>query len=233
MNVLALRYDGHWHAGGRSHCPHCKHTLRWFELIPLVSFLIQGGRCRRCKAKIGFQYAAGELLSAAIFVFIPLRFASSPWMLPAVWILAFELLLLIAYIDFRLQVVPDALVVLLGCTAVLETAVAGGWLGHLAGALFGAALFEFLVLVTRGKGMGMGDVMLAAPLGFLFGWPDIVFLSGAAFVFGGIVGAHLLLLKRKTMKSAVPFVPFLAAAAAFVLFFGDVTLRWYFRIIGI
>ncbi len=233
LNVLALRFDGRWHAGGRSHCPHCKHTLRWFELIPLVSFIIQGGRCRKCRAKIGFRYPVAELISAAIFVFVPLYFVSAPWMLSAVWIFAFELLFLISYIDLRLQVVPDELTVLLAVAAILETALAGGWFLHLAGALFGAALFEFLVLVTKGRGMGMGDVLLAAPLGFLFGWPNIVFLSALAFVIGALVGVVLLLGHRKTMKSAVPFVPFLSIAAAFVFFFGDSVLGWYFRIIGI
>jgi prepilin signal peptidase PulO-like enzyme (type II secretory pathway) len=265
LNVLALRYDGGWHVGGRSRCPHCRHTLRWFELVPLASFAIQRGRCRSCGAKIGFHYPLVELVSAAIFVFVPLHFVVYPWLVPAgwyfisgLWILAFEILLLIAYIDLRLQIVPDELVVLLGAAALFEAIFAGAylgpeqqsffgapaalfgaylygnvWLGHLVGALFGAVLFGLLVLGTRGKGMGIGDVTLSVPLGFLFGWPDILFLSAFAFVFGGLVGATLLLGKWKTMKSAVPFAPFLAAGAVFVLFFGATTFQWYFRIIGL
>src|SRR5579864_1730638 len=112
LNVLALRYDGKWHAGGRSHCPKCGHILHWFELIPLASFAIQRGKCRSCGVKIGLQYPFVESLSGAIFVFVPLRFADN--LFAGLWILAFEVLLLIAYIDLRLQIVPDELVVLLG-----------------------------------------------------------------------------------------------------------------------
>ena len=112
LNVVALRYDGeHFlfsekQLGGRSHCPHCKKTLRWFELVPLVSFLIQGGRCRRCGISIGWRYPAVEMLSGIIFLAVPLHFSSlaSPLGffsasligLSAIWVLVFELLLLVA-----------------------------------------------------------------------------------------------------------------------------------------
>src|SRR5580704_2783986 len=111
LNVVALRYDGEHFLfsnkklGGRSHCPHCKKTLRWFELIPLVSFAIQGGKCRHCKAPIGWQYPLVELISGIIFVAVPLRFSYVLYLsshsaslvgFSAIWILALELLLLVA-----------------------------------------------------------------------------------------------------------------------------------------
>lgn len=261
LNVLALRYDGEHFLfdtkviGGRSHCPHCKRTLRWFELVPLVSFLAQGGKCRRCGARIGWQYPAMELISACIFVLIPWHFAASgpyvPSVITGLWIAALELLLLISYIDLRLYIIPDELVILLGVVALLETIFGGAsflggyaallgagvygnvWLSHVFGALFGVIFFGALVLVTRGKGMGMGDVKLALPLGFLFGWPDMLFLCASAFVIGALVGVVLLARKEKSMKSAVPFAPFLALGAVYVIFFGAPVLAWYFRIIGL
>jgi len=261
MNVLALRYDGkRWNAAGRSHCPHCKHTLQWYELIPLASFMIQGGRCRACKARIGWQYPLVELLSALVFVFIPWRLGAPAiggpaWILSAIWIVAFELLLLVAYIDLLLQIVPDELCILLGVVAIFETIFAGAylapgasflgpyaaffgtfgniWLGHAVGALFGGGFFAILVLVTRGKGMGMGDVKLGLPLGFLFGWPDIAFLYAAAFVAGSVIGLVLIAMSRKTRKSAVPFVPFIALGAVLTFFFAAALIAGYFRIIGL
>ena len=196
MNVLALRYDGEHFLfnpkviGGRSRCPHCMHTLRWFELIPVISFIIQGARCRSCQARIGFQYPLVELLSGVIFVLVPWHFASYPWLwdggwyiFSGLWIAAFEILLLMAYIDLRLQIIPDELVVFLGIVAILETIFAGAyvdpgnpWMSHLLGAILGGGFFGSLVLATRGKGMGMGDVKLGVPLGFLFGWPDMLLL---------------------------------------------------------
>lgn len=273
VNVVALRYRGDHFSfspkviGGRSRCPHCGATLRWFELVPLASFLFQGGRCRRCKARLGWHYPLVELLSGVIFVAAPANLVAGAYVaaaagigastvISALWIAALELLLLIAYIDIRLQIVPDELTAALGAVAVFVAIFTIGdprgangsflgasaalfgfqgnlWLNRLAAALGGAGFFAFLVAVTRGKGMGWGDVKLAAPVGFLFGWPDALFLFAAAFIAGALAGAWFLLRKEKTMKSAVPFVPFLAAGAAFVFFFGAPALGWYFHIIGV
>lgn len=107
------------------------------------------------------------------------------------------------------------------------------WVSHLAGALFGAGFFTFLILITRGKGMGWGDVKLALPMGFLFGWPDTLFLYAVAFIAGALVGVVLLVRRDMTMKSALPFVPALAFGAACVFFLGSPLLGSYFHIIGL
>lgn len=261
LNVVALRYDGEHFTfnpkiiGGRSRCPHCRRTLRWFELIPLVSFLVQRGRCKDCRSRIGFHYPIVELISGFIFILVPAHFGGDP-ALSTLWIVAFEILLLMTYIDIRLQIVPDELSVVLGVVAIFAAIFSIGTFGptnisslagyaepfglqnnflasHIAGALFGAGFFIFLILVTRGKGMGWGDVKLALPLGFLFGWPDIPFLYGVAFIVGALVGIFLLARKEKTMKSALPFVPFLAIGAAFIFFLGAPAIGWYFNIIGL
>ncbi|MGC9599323.1 MAG: prepilin peptidase [Minisyncoccia bacterium] len=261
VNVLALRYDGgHFlfdpkAIGGRSHCPHCGRTLGWSELIPVASFFVQRGKCKHCGAPIGLHYPLVELLSGLVFVFVPLWLGEN-FFLSALWIAAFEALLLVAYIDIRLQIVPDELNGMLVIIAILAAIFSVGYLGpanhsflgpyaapfglqnsfwasHLAGALFGGAFFGVLVLITRGKGMGVGDVKLGLALGLLFGWPDILLLYGSAFVIGALVGVALLLEKKKTMKSALPFAPFLALGAASIFFFGAAALGWYFRIIGL
>jgi leader peptidase (prepilin peptidase)/N-methyltransferase len=268
INVLALRYDGEHFVlnpkviGGRSRCPHCKHTLRWFELIPLLSFIIQGGRCRKCHKAIGFKYPVVELLSAAVFIAVPWYFASYPWLLiagwyviSAFWIAAFEILLLIAYIDIRLQIIPDELTVALAVLALFETVFVAAylgpdhqslfgsyaqifgiynnaWLSHFVGAVFGAGFLGSLVLATRGKGMGIGDVKLGAPLGFLFGWPDTLFLVVFAFMIGAVVGVIAIMLGKKTMKGALPFGPFLAAGGAVVFFFGMALMGSYLQLLG-
>jgi prepilin signal peptidase PulO-like enzyme (type II secretory pathway) len=265
MNVLALRYDGAHFLfdpkiiGGRSRCPHCKHTLRWFELVPLLSYVVQGAKCRNCGARIGVQYPIVELLSAAVFALVPYCFSFYPWLsnigwyfFSAMWIAALEILLLIAYIDIRLQIIPDELNVMLGLTAIFETIFAAGylgpdhqsffggyaiffgtydhiWISHFAGAAFGLGFFGLLVILTRGKGMGIGDVKFGLPLGFLFGWPDTLFLVALAFVIGAVVGVVSIALGKKTMKGALPFGPFLAVAAFVVLFYGHSIADWYVR----
>src|SRR5260221_13795396 len=151
MNVLALRYDGDHFLfdpkviGGRSRCPYCKHTLRWFELVPLVSYVVQGGKCRNCGARISIAYPIVELLSAILFVLVPWHLTLYPWLsnigwyiFSALWIAVFEILLLIAYIDIRLQIIPDELNVALGVIAIFETIFARGYLGPEQQSFFGA-----------------------------------------------------------------------------------------------
>ncbi|HVO28704.1 MAG TPA: prepilin peptidase [Candidatus Paceibacterota bacterium] len=264
LNVVALRYDGEHFVldpkeiGGRSHCPHCRKQLAWYELIPVASFLIQGGKCRNCKKRIGAWYPLVELLSGLIFLLVPFRLSlalAAPVAFSAIWIFAFEVLLLVAYIDIRLGIIPDELNIALLVAGFVETwflaanfgirnpsffgpfsvffgLQANVWVNHFAGAVFGAAFFGALVAVTRGKGMGVGDVKLAAPLGLLFGWPDILMLAAFAFVAGAAFGLVAIALRRKTMGSAVPFAPFLVLGAVFAFFAGSGFFNWYFRLIG-
>ena len=266
LNVVSLRYDGNHFIldpgviGGRSHCSFCGKTLRWFELIPLVSFLAQKGRCRRCAARLSMQYPIVEFISGLFFVLVPWRlsaFASVnpfPWLIAGLWIAAFLILLLASVVDIRTGIIPDELNIGLGMLAIIlaiaVSASPGGgsfmgplgdifripgsvWVGRMIGAIFGFAFFEFLVLATRRKGIGMGDVKLALPLGFLFGWPDIVAVVGSAFVSGALIGVILIFLKKKTMQGTLPFGPFLACAAAFIFFFGASIAQWYVHLIGL
>jgi len=234
LNVVALRYDGDHFVfdskmiGGRSHCPHCKKTLEWFELFPLFSFIFLRGRCRHCHAKIGFQYPLVELLSALLFVFVPLYAGGIGQSI--FWVVAFEILLLVAYIDIRLGIIPDELNVALGIVGIFFVIFFGGagaWVSHILGALFGGAFFGALVLLTRGKGMGMGDVKLAFPLGFLFGWPGMALLTGASFIVGAAAGLVAIARGTKTIKASLPFGPFLAIGALIIFFFGAAILRFY------
>ncbi len=260
INVLAVRYDPERSPfaravfGGRSHCPNCKKTLRWFELVPVVSFIAQGGRCRRCGARLSFQYPAVEVLSGLIFVFVPARlgvfgfFGPAPTAVgagfalaeAALWILVFLTFLLIALIDLRLSIIPDEANIFLGILGLVLTGIsvvaappapsgfmANPWVNHAVAALLGGLFFGFLILITRGKGMGIGDAKFAIPLGLLFGLPGIAALIGLAFVIGAVFGVGAILSGRKGMKSAIPFGPFLVAASAVVFFWGESALRAY------
>ncbi len=268
--VLALRYDGDHFlldpkiVGGRSYCPHCHKTLRWFELIPLVSFLVQRGRCRSCNVRIGFIYPAIEISLGFLFVFIAMRvqdlygiaLGTDFGILVALWIAFFFALFLLSIIDIRLGIIPDEInlflaviaLSIIGFTAMRfspidfsllgEYSILFGlantiWINHLVGAALGVFIFGGLVAITRGNGMGMGDAKLAVPLGFLFGWPGILFLSAFSFIVGAIVGLFFIAFGKKTMKSAVPFGPFLVLGSLFVFFYGFGFVNWYFHLMGI
>lgn len=248
LNVVTMRYDGEHFLfdtkmiGGRSHCTHCKATLRWFELVPLLSFVIQGGRCRRCKARLSIQYPIVELLSGLIFVFVPLALGvgTSAAALPlvvALWVAAFEALLVMTVIDIRLGIIPDEVNIFLGVLGVLLVIAPGvqgsAALSALIGAVVAGAFFAALIAITHGKGMGVGDLKLVIPLGLLFGWPSILLVLIAAFVIGAIAGVIAIALKEKTMKGAIAFGPFLALGAVTAFFWGALIIGWYLSLLGV
>lgn len=243
LHVLASRYDPKRFIltrdtlGGRSYCPGCKKTLTWYELIPLLSFLVQRGHCRSCGAKISWSYFFVELASGLIVTLVPLSalaMGAAP-VLAALWTVAFLVLLLITLIDLRLQIIPDELNILLvalGLGMIFFTGPPMPWFSHL-GAAFGAALFfGLLIAITRGRGMGVGDAKFVFGLGLVFGWPDTLLLIMLAFIIGAVVGLVLIAAKSKNMKSALPFGPFLALSAAIVFFFGQNIIDGYLRLLG-
>ncbi len=267
FNVVALRYDpdkflfARAVIGGRSHCPRCRAALRWFELIPLISFLAQLGRCRRCGVRISPRYFLVELTAGLLALIAFFRFgAPDVWgremALASLWALVFLVLLIVALIDFRLTIIPDeanvAIVALGVGIAALSASnfgpVSGSFLGPYA-MIFGArenmalniavailaaaALFGTLVGVTRGRGMGLGDLKLAMALAVPFGWPDIILLSAFAFIIGASLGGAAILARRTTLKGALPFGPFLALAALIVFLWAKPLLAGYFSLFGI
>lgn len=232
MNVVAVRYQEGAKLfsadilSGRSRCPYCGKILSWYELIPLVSYILQFGRCRTCKHLLSIQYPLVELWGGLVFMFVP-QYLNPP----AFWILVILTLTLIALIDARLSVIPDALNLFLALLAAVLIIYKGAGLGivvnHLLGGILGGSAIGSIILLSRGRGMGMGDLKLALALGLLTGWPKIVFLLMAAFVIGGFWSAILLILKKKSLKDSIPFGPFLSTAAILVIFVGDVILNWY------
>lgn len=211
LNVLIDRLPrGRNVITGRSTCDYCGKTLRWFELIPLISFLVQRGRCRRCHKKLSWQYPIVELATAAGFIFFT----------PSYWII-FSSLLVIFVADLKYQIIPDSMVVLgvIGVLGVIrENFIAG---------IGASAFFLFLWLVTHGKGMGLGDVKLAFLMGLLLGFPNIIIASYLAFLTGAGVGVILILLGKKKLKEKIAFGPFLVTGTIIAYFFGNTLIVWW------
>ncbi|MEY4731551.1 MAG: hypothetical protein RL681_497 [Candidatus Parcubacteria bacterium] len=236
MNVLALRYDPDRFLferrvlGGRSRCPKCGKTLRWFELVPILSFILQGGRCRTCKKPISPQYLVGEVVCGLIFVLVAARPAGGaffPWydaeVIPTLFFIAvFAVLFLITSIDLRTMIIPDELNIALGVLGFFIGGMSGQLIAHIGAGIAAAAAFLLLVLGTRGKGMGVGDVKLVAALGLIFGWPATLIVLAGGFIIGAFYGILALLARTKTLASAVPFAPFLAVSSFAVFLWGDI-----------
>ncbi len=269
LNVVSMRYDYDGSLAknihGRSHCPYCKKTLNWYELVPIISFLMQLGRCRSCRKPLSLQYPIVEILGGLFFVFVTFVFMPVnpyfpvPYPLILIWILAFLILILISAIDFRLQIIPDNLNFLIGLLGIAlfiyryyendfgltSTGIHGSFLGSYAlmfwiydnsllantllGLVFGGILLGGLYFMTRGRGMGFGDVKLAIAAGLLMGWPDSALALILAFIIGGALSVGLMLVKRKGRKDYLPFGPFIALGITLVFFFGYDIANAYFQ----
>jgi len=230
LNVIIYRYHTGFDVGGRSICLYCGKELRWYELVPILSFLYLRGRCGTCRSRLSIQYPLVELATAASFVFayISARTLFEGGELFSYLTLIFLsvcTLIVIAAYDIRHTIVPDAMAFLLGFLGLLRIVMF-----PLAGeapyeALFAGPLLAFpfalLFFFSKGRLMGFGDAKLALGLGWLLGLSSGIAALFIAFWAGGLVAAVLLFAERGrvTMKSEIPFAPFLAFGALLSLFF--------------
>ncbi len=237
----------------RSHCPRCGTLLKWFDLIPLLSFIFQKGRCRYCNQKISYQYPSVELAIGLLFLLI---FSLDLSIGQIFYYLIISCFLIIIFVyDLRHYLIPDKIVYsAIGIALLYQLAFAfdfaslrsGGIYGQLVGpsfselvegyklffsyllsAILAAGFFLSLVLISRGKWMGLGDVKLASLMGLVLGWPNILSALFLAFLSGAVVGLTLVVLGKKGLKSQIPFGPFLAGATILTVLFSQCLTNWW------
>jgi len=219
-----------------SRCPHCGHPIRFRDNIPLISYLLLGGRCRDCREKISPRYPLVELITAVLAGLLFWKFGLTP-AYPAVFLFVC-VLIVITFIDLDHQIIPHILTLsgipLFAVLAVLYLGLRpiDSFLGIMIGAgalYFVAVYYEAL---TGREGMGGGDVNLLAMLGAFLGWQALLFLLFVSSLLGAVVGVGLIVGKGKDMRHAVPFGPFLCGAAVLHLFFGEVLGELFFSFPG-
>lgn len=208
-----------------SRCPRCGHPIRFFDNVPLLSFLLLGGKCRDCRGRISFRYPLVELLTAVMAGLLFQKYGLTP-AFPAAFVFVCTLIV-ISFIDLDRQIIPHVLslsgIPLFAVLAVLfmEMTVVDVFLG----VMIGAAVLYFVAVyyeaLTGREGMGGGDVNLLAMLGGFLGWKSLLFILLVSSLLGALVGLVFILFKGKDMKYAVPFGPFLCVAAVVYLFFGE------------
>src|SRR3989338_2161817 len=235
LNVVIFRFNTERSFGGRSGCMTCQSELRWYELIPLISFLVLRGRCRNCKAKISTQYPIVEFISGLVFAGLFLKFQDVFFINTLVFSISyayyatmFSILLVIAVYDFKHKIIPDMLSLVLGVIAFVGLFFFANYMfyphipaisGYLSGILL-ALPFALIWFVSKGAWMGLGDAKLALGLGWLLGFSSL--LSGAVVAFwsGAIIGLILLVFSKKyKIKSEIPFAPFLALGVLIAFLF--------------
>ncbi len=233
LNVLISRYQQlETVLYTRSHCSSCQKDIAWYDLVPLLSFVILRARCRHCQEKISWQYPLIELLGAALLLACYLLLGLSPHSIILVSI--FYLLLAVAVIDLRHWVIPDALTlpaVLLSFLAIFLTNQ-GPSFSPVWGALLAGGLLAFFVVASREQWMGAGDISLGVIMGLLGGLNGAIIGLIIAFVLGSLVGLILILFKRKTGKDRIPFGPFLVLGIGVAALWGEPLMNWYLRAVS-
>ena len=224
LNCLAYRlHEKEKFVTGRSFCPKCKHTLNWWDLVPVFSFLFLKGKCRYCQEKISIQYPLAELLTGLMFFLVFTYYSINLF-----WLVITGILILIFIYDLNYFLIPDSALIIGVILSLLYLIVSPiSIMGYIWSALGASGFFLTIWLISKGKWIGFGDVKLAVLIGLLVGWPNILIALFSAFLIGAIMGIALIIARKKNLKSEVPFGPFLIIGIYIALFFGDKIVNWY------
>ena len=214
-----------------SHCPQCQAPIRFYDNIPLLSYLLLGGKCRNCRNPISLQYPLVEGITAGMSLLLFLRFG--PTLSYLVYFCFVAGLIVITVIDLYHQIIPDVISLpgiiagLLGALVIPQMT----FLNSIAGALLGGgSLFAVATLyqwVFKREGMGGGDVKLLAMIGAFLGWKAVILTILLSSLIGSVIGIAIMVVKGKDFKYAIPFGPFLSLGAVIALFYGEALIQWY------
>lgn len=213
----------------RSACPQCGHQLRALELIPVLSFLFQGGKCKRCKKPISPLYPIVELLTAVLFVMAPLILGWN-WEVIIAWTLI-SLFMIIFVSDVTYMLIPNKILLAYSAIFIIERLFFPlmPWWNSLVGAAVGFVLLLSIAVVSNG-GMGGGDIKLFAVIGFVVGTKTVLLSFFLAILYGAAFGIAALLLRKVKRGNPIPFGPFIAVGTLTAYYCGDVILQYYFRL---
>ncbi len=227
-NVCIYRFpNNEGVVSGRSFCPNCKIKINWYDNIPLISYLVLGGKCRNCKKKISIQYFIVETLSIILFTSIYYKFGAS---LTTLYLIILSLsFLIIFFIDLKHFIIPNILTFSLMIIGFIKSfdpnlnSMFPNYINSLIGGIFGYGIIWLIIFIyktiRKKEGMGLGDAKLLSAIGFWFGWvsiPFVIFLSSIIALLSVIPS---LLKNSKSMSSQIPFGPYIIIGTLVYLFF--------------
>lgn len=213
-----------------SRCPACEYRLRWFDNVPVLSYVLLGGRCRKCRTRISIRYPIVELITMALFLVHGAVFGWSALLVPR---LAFACAMVVLFaIDLEHQLLPNVItlpgiVVGLIASAVLPPGIVDALIGVLIGGgvlwLIGEAYFRY----SGHEGMGGGDVKMLAMIGAFLGWKLVLVTLVLSSIAGSVIGLLVIAIRRGGMKYALPYGTFLALGALVASLAGESIVNWY------
>lgn len=231
LNVVIYRLPlGQSLATPSSRCRTCDYSLRWFDNIPVISWALLRGRCRKCGVGVSWQYPLVELITAALFVLVVWQTPVGPLVVSRLLLVC--ILIALFGIDLEHQILPNSITlpgIVIGL--LLSLIAPPGWRDALLGALLGAGILYAIAgayyLWRREEGMGMGDVKMLAMIGAFLGWKAVLVTLVLSSCAGAFIGVVLMSVQRGGMKLALPFGTFLAIGAVIAMFAGEPLVAWY------
>lgn len=210
----------------RSHCMSCGKQLKWYDLVPLVSFLVLRGKCRYCKAKLSWQYPAVEALDGILYGIIVI--ANGFNAVSVLYCLATSALLALAVIDWRTYEIPPSFNIFIGILGIIRLALDfTHWQDYIIGCVSVSGFLLAILLITKGRGMGGGDVKLMAAAGLLLGWKLIILSLGLGCVLGSVI--HIVLMRVQNKDRMLAFGPYLSLGIYISMVCGNQIIDWYLR----
>ncbi|MBW2311632.1 MAG: prepilin peptidase [Deltaproteobacteria bacterium] len=214
-----------------SHCPHCNEPIRFYDNIPIISYIHLAGKCRHCNKRISLRYPIVEGLTGLMTVALFMRYGPSVQFL--LLLLFSAALLIITFIDLDHQIIPDVVSIPgIPCGVAASLLIPTiSWLDSLLGILVGGGLLLLIAVgykwITGREGMGGGDIKLLAMMGAWLGWKAIPFILLASSLIGILIGGGSGLVLKKGLKTKIPFGPFLSISSIIYIFFGPELIKWY------
>nr|AXL05304.1 hypothetical protein A3J29_11805 [uncultured bacterium] len=231
LNVVIYRLPiGQSIVSPPSRCPKCGYQLKWYDNVPILGWIMLGGKCRECRAPVSIQYPLVELVTALLFVLVVWVTPPGPLMVGR---LLFVCILIVLFgIDLEHQILPNSITLPGIVAGVLLSAIAPpGLRDSLVGVVLGAGILYGIAwgyyLWRREEGLGMGDVKMLAMIGAFLGWKMVLVTMVLSSFSGALIGVALMAAERGTMKRALPFGTFLALAALAAMFVGEPLAAWY------
>ena len=212
----------------RSHCMECNYQLKWYDLVPLFSYLCLGGRCRKCKTKLSVQYPLVELLNGLLYVLVVA--VNGLTIESLLYCLMFSALVTLSVIDFRTYEIPLGINLFILTLGLIRVALDyQNFLNYLIGFLSVSGFLYLLFLLTKGRGIGGGDIKLMAVSGLMIGWK----CNLLALAFGCIIGSVIHIIRMKVSKEdhVLALGPYLSVGIMIAALWGYDLIEWYFAVI--
>ena len=212
-----------------SYCPYCETELPYYDLIPLISYFVNKGKCRYCNENISIQYPIVELLTALLFLLTFLKYGLNSEFI--IFLLLISSLIIVSFIDFKHQIIPNEITFTFIPLGLILSLFFNhiSFINSMLGLIIPAGVLLFIAFIYK-KGMGIGDVKLIGMIGVFIGWKYALISIFIGALLGSIYGIFMMVTNNMIRKTQIPFCPFISTGAIIMILYGNNLINWYIKI---